>query len=71
MQVGDLVRNRHSEKGELGIVLSNNPSDFDAGYLSCAEKFGLTAPDRCLVAWLGGRVAPILRCFVEVVNESR
>jgi hypothetical protein len=68
MKVGDLVRNCHSESGLLGIVL--DLKDFDVQYVLCSEKLGLTAPDRCLVAWFDGRVSPIIRGFVEVISES-
>jgi len=65
MKVGDLVRNKNSESGELGLFVgmrtfkSNNPV-YPNGY-DCAEVYW---QDR-------GDVGTIQTNLIEVINESR
>jgi len=57
MKVGDLVRNLNSESGTLlGVIVKFTPP---------------ANPGRLIVAWNDGRVSPILKHLVEVVDESR
>jgi len=70
MKVGDLVRNKNSESGELGLFMGmrtfkhNASSNPDAKDYTCAEVMWLerTAPD-------GGAVSTIQTNLVEVINE--
>ena len=55
MKIGDLVKNLNSESGMLGIIVG----------LHHASLNGIT------VAWNDGRVSPILKRLVKVMNESR
>ena len=72
MKVGDLVRNKNSESGELGLFMGmrtfkhNAPSNPDAKDYTCAEVmwFDRTAPN-------GDIISTIQTTLIEVVNESR
>ena len=55
MKVGDLVRNLNSESGMLGIIVGLHHESLN----------GVT------VAWNDGRVSPILKRLVKVINENR
>ena len=57
MKIGDLVRNLNSESGTLlGVIVKITPP---------------ANPGRLIVAWNDGRVSPILKQLVEIINESR
>ena len=60
MKVGDLVRNKNSESGEMGIITKWHTFDPDTN--------PLTFP---IVRWADGRVSSIQTNLVEVVSESR
>jgi hypothetical protein len=67
MKPGDLVRNKNSESGELGLFMGLRTYDGTNGrQYTCAEVMwhDRTAPN-------GDRVSTIQTSLIEVVNESR
>ena len=61
MKVGDLVRNKNSESGMLGLFLMWKTFDPP-----------LSNPHTCpIVWWQDGRVSSIQKSLVEVISESR
>ena len=71
MKVGDLVRNKNSESGELGLFMgtrifrAKNSSDPRDVY-ACAEVMWFNRP-----APNGDRVSTIQADLIEVINEVR
>ena len=72
MKAGDLVRNKNSETGELGLFVGmrtfkhNAPSNPNTEDYTCAEVmwFERTAPN-------GDAVSTIQTSLLEVISESR
>ena len=68
MKAGDLVRNKNSESGELGLFIGMRTFGNRKGSkpYTCAEVMWLdrTAPN-------GDRVSTIQASLIEVVNENR
>jgi hypothetical protein len=60
MRVGDLVRNKNSESGEIGIVLRWHTFDKDTN--------PLTFP---IVRWANGRTRSIQPNLLEVISANR
>jgi len=60
VKVGDLVRNKNSESGELGILLRWHTFD--------PTTNPLTFP---IVRWADGRTSSIQTNLLEVVSEGR
>ena len=60
MKVGDLVRNKNSESGEIGIFLRWHTFDKDTN--------PLTFP---IVRWADGRISSIQENLLELVSAGR
>ena len=60
MKVGDLVRNKNSESGEIGIIIRFHTFD--------PHTNPLTFP---MVRWADGRVASIQLNLLELVSAGR
>ena len=72
MKVGDLVRNKNSESGELGLFIGmrtfkhSAPSNPNAKDYTCAEVMWFSTPPP------RGEVASTIQTnLIEVINESR
>ncbi len=68
MKPGDLVRNKNSESGELGLFMGFRKFDIASGKIGtyeCAEVmwFGRRAPN-------GDRISTIQKNLIEVVNGN-
>ena len=62
MEVGNLVKNLHSESGMCGVVI-----DFEVR----KARVGGYSTKMPVVLWADGRCSPIMPDFAEKVNESR
>jgi len=60
MKVGDLVRNKNSESGMLGIFLEWKTFDKKTNPYTCP-----------IIWWHNGRISSIQENLVEVISESR
>ena len=60
MKVGDLVRNKNSERGAIGIILKWYTFDPETNPYTCP-----------IVSWADGRTASIQTNLLEVISACR